>query len=46
MILKNYVTPETEVIEVRIEGNILYSPYSRSNTDNNERPNDSGEEGF
>ena len=38
-----YFTPETEVTEVRFETNLMQSPF---NGDNNQKPVDSGEEGF
>jgi len=43
MIQQHYSAPETEVVEIRFEANIL--SFSR-NADNNQRPNDTGEEEF
>lgn len=41
MVFKDYIAPKTGVIEVRIEKTIL-----SFNGDNNEKPKDTGEEGF
>ena len=43
MFLKSYIAPETELVEIRVEANIL--TFSR-NADNNENPDDTGEEEF
>ena len=43
MIKKNYEIPESELINVRFEENIMSPTY---NDDNNETPEDDGDENF
>lgn len=47
MATKQYTAPDTEVFEVRLEENFVYTINStNTNSDNNQKPLDGGEEDF
>jgi len=47
MLRRYYTAPAAEAVEVRVEENFVYTVTpGKTNTDNNETPNDEGEEDF